>query len=260
MLPTTLLSGFAFPIDQMPVFVQGVTYLVSARYYVTILKSVFLKGAGAGELAVPMLCLALYAAGPGGAGRALLPQDAGLRRHVPAHHRTADQGVSANSGGTARRVSACWCPRSSRWCCSATRPRSRCSTFPRRCWTRTIRQESRALIAAFVQQQPLQGDDGRQTQPRRSAGRGREQRRAGRDRGAAGFRRAAAQGADLAAAGPGGRHQFEYRADRARLRRRDRRVVRAGLRARPGAAHRPRAGPAAGAGQHGRSAIGTTRT
>jgi ABC-2 type transport system permease protein len=61
MLPTTLLSGFAFPIDQMPVFVQGVTYLVSGRYYVTILKSVFLKGAGAGELALPILCLALYA-------------------------------------------------------------------------------------------------------------------------------------------------------------------------------------------------------
>jgi ABC-2 type transport system permease protein len=61
MLPTTLLSGFAFPIDQMPVIVQGVTYLVSGRYYVTILKSVFLKGAGVGELALPMLCLALYA-------------------------------------------------------------------------------------------------------------------------------------------------------------------------------------------------------
>jgi len=61
MLPTSLLSGFAFPIDQMPIAVQGVTYLVSARYYVTILKSVFLKGAGVGELAMPMLCLALYA-------------------------------------------------------------------------------------------------------------------------------------------------------------------------------------------------------
>jgi ABC-2 type transport system permease protein len=61
MLPTTLLSGFAFPIDQMPAIVQGVTYLVSGRYYVTILKSVFLKGAGVAELVVPILCLALYA-------------------------------------------------------------------------------------------------------------------------------------------------------------------------------------------------------
>jgi len=63
MLPTTLLSGFAFPIEQMPPFVQGVTYFVSARYYVSILKAVFLKGAGVGELAVPILCLAIYAAG-----------------------------------------------------------------------------------------------------------------------------------------------------------------------------------------------------
>ncbi|HTY99648.1 MAG TPA: ABC transporter permease, partial [Rhodocyclaceae bacterium] len=61
MLPTTLLSGFAFPIDQMPAVVQGATYLVSARYYVLILKSIFLKGAGIQELAVPILCLAVYA-------------------------------------------------------------------------------------------------------------------------------------------------------------------------------------------------------
>jgi ABC-2 type transport system permease protein len=63
MLPTTLLSGFAFPIEQMPIFVQGVTYLVSARYYVTILKAVFLKGSGVAELAAPILFLALYAIG-----------------------------------------------------------------------------------------------------------------------------------------------------------------------------------------------------
>ncbi len=61
MLPTTLLSGFAFPIDQMPALVQGVTFLVSARYYILILKAVFLKGSGLTALALPILCLALYA-------------------------------------------------------------------------------------------------------------------------------------------------------------------------------------------------------
>lgn len=61
MLPTTLLSGFSFPIDQMPAVVQGVTYLVSGRYYVTILKALFLKGAPWGELVLPIFCLALYA-------------------------------------------------------------------------------------------------------------------------------------------------------------------------------------------------------
>lgn len=62
MLPTTLLSGFSFPIDQMPPAVQAITYLVSARYYVTILKGVFLKGATVADLAWPILFLALYAA------------------------------------------------------------------------------------------------------------------------------------------------------------------------------------------------------
>ena len=61
MLPTTLLSGFSFPIDQMPAAVQAVTYIVSGRYYVTILKALFLKGAPWAELALPILCLALYA-------------------------------------------------------------------------------------------------------------------------------------------------------------------------------------------------------
>lgn len=62
MLPTTLLSGFAFPIEQMPVPVQSITYVVSGRYYVTILKALFLKGAPWSELVMPMLALALYAA------------------------------------------------------------------------------------------------------------------------------------------------------------------------------------------------------
>jgi ABC-2 type transport system permease protein len=61
MLPTTLLSGFSFPIDQMPPAVQAVTYLVSGRYYVTILKALFLKGAPWSELVLPIFCLALYA-------------------------------------------------------------------------------------------------------------------------------------------------------------------------------------------------------
>ena len=45
MFPTTLLSGFAFPIDHMPWLIQAITYLVHPRYYVTILKAVFPRGA-----------------------------------------------------------------------------------------------------------------------------------------------------------------------------------------------------------------------
>jgi ABC-2 type transport system permease protein len=62
MLPTTLLSGYAFPIDQMPGPIQAVTYLVHARYYVTILKGVFLKGLGLVQLGAPILALTAYAA------------------------------------------------------------------------------------------------------------------------------------------------------------------------------------------------------
>lgn len=62
MLPTTLLSGYTFPIDQMPRPIQAVTYLVHSRYYVTILKGVFLKGLDLAQLAAPILALALYAA------------------------------------------------------------------------------------------------------------------------------------------------------------------------------------------------------
>ena len=40
----------------------GLTYLVPARYYFTILKSVFLKGSGLADLAAPIACLAVYAA------------------------------------------------------------------------------------------------------------------------------------------------------------------------------------------------------
>lgn len=62
LLPTTLLSGFAFPIDQMPAPIQGVTYLVFARYYITALKALFLKGSGLVDLAAPLAAMAIYAA------------------------------------------------------------------------------------------------------------------------------------------------------------------------------------------------------
>ncbi|MDD5156309.1 MAG: ABC transporter permease [Candidatus Omnitrophica bacterium] len=45
-IPTTLLSGFIYPIFNMPKFVQAVTYLIPARYYISILRGLFLKGNG----------------------------------------------------------------------------------------------------------------------------------------------------------------------------------------------------------------------
>ncbi|MDR9501111.1 MAG: ABC transporter permease [Desulfurivibrionaceae bacterium] len=43
-LPAFLLSGFLFDINSMPVVVQGITYLIGARYYVAILQTLFLAG------------------------------------------------------------------------------------------------------------------------------------------------------------------------------------------------------------------------
>lgn len=46
MLPTFLLSGFVFPIRNMPVFVQALTYIVPARYFMVALRAIVLKGVG----------------------------------------------------------------------------------------------------------------------------------------------------------------------------------------------------------------------
>lgn len=62
LLPTNLLSGLAFPIDQMPAPIRALTYLVYGRYYVTSLKGIFLKGAGVVELLAPVAIMAVYAA------------------------------------------------------------------------------------------------------------------------------------------------------------------------------------------------------
>lgn len=61
LLPTSILSGYAFPIDQMPPVMQTITYLVFARYYVTILKALFLKGSGILDLASPIFAMIIYA-------------------------------------------------------------------------------------------------------------------------------------------------------------------------------------------------------
>jgi len=45
-IPTMLLSGFIYPIFNMPQAVQMVTYLIPARYYIIILRGLFLKGNG----------------------------------------------------------------------------------------------------------------------------------------------------------------------------------------------------------------------
>ncbi|MCX5749922.1 MAG: ABC transporter permease [Candidatus Saganbacteria bacterium] len=44
--PQLLLSGFVFPIENMPLFIQFVTYFVPLRYFLSIVRELFLKGTG----------------------------------------------------------------------------------------------------------------------------------------------------------------------------------------------------------------------
>ncbi|PIW68990.1 MAG: ABC transporter permease [Ignavibacteriales bacterium CG12_big_fil_rev_8_21_14_0_65_30_8] len=50
MMPMIYLSGFTFPIENMPQIIQYITYLIPLRYFITILRSVILKGTGFVEL------------------------------------------------------------------------------------------------------------------------------------------------------------------------------------------------------------------
>ncbi|MGC4055160.1 MAG: ABC transporter permease [Paludibaculum sp.] len=59
-LPAFLLSGFIYAIENMPVVIQQFTRIVPARYFVSILQGVFLKGIGFSMLWTDMLFLLVY--------------------------------------------------------------------------------------------------------------------------------------------------------------------------------------------------------
>ena len=60
LLPAFLLSGFIFPIENMPTALRFVTHLIPARYFVTILRGIYLKGVGLSVLWGEALFLALF--------------------------------------------------------------------------------------------------------------------------------------------------------------------------------------------------------
>jgi ABC-2 type transport system permease protein len=61
--PAILLSGFVFPIANMPEAIQWLTYLDPLRYFLVILRGIFLKGAGVSILWPQLLALATLGAG-----------------------------------------------------------------------------------------------------------------------------------------------------------------------------------------------------
>lgn len=60
-LPAFLLSGFLYAIEQMPTVLQWVTRILPARYYVSVLKKIFLKGTPSTLLYADLVPLAIFA-------------------------------------------------------------------------------------------------------------------------------------------------------------------------------------------------------
>jgi ABC-2 type transport system permease protein len=58
-VPAILLSGFVFPIANMPPIVQYLTYADPLRYFLVIIRGIFLKGSGFDILWPQMLALAI---------------------------------------------------------------------------------------------------------------------------------------------------------------------------------------------------------
>jgi ABC-2 type transport system permease protein len=61
-LPSFMLSGFIYAIENMPAVIQAITRLTPTRYFVTILKGIFLKGVGLEVLWGEVLILAAFSA------------------------------------------------------------------------------------------------------------------------------------------------------------------------------------------------------
>jgi ABC-2 type transport system permease protein len=61
-LPGFLLSGFIYSISSMPRVIQAVSLIVPARYFINIIKAVFLKGTGIELLWLNFLLLCIYGA------------------------------------------------------------------------------------------------------------------------------------------------------------------------------------------------------
>lgn len=61
MLPSMLLSGFMFPIENMPPVLRAISNVVPARYYIHALRAVLLRGNGLADIGPDLLALAIFA-------------------------------------------------------------------------------------------------------------------------------------------------------------------------------------------------------
>lgn len=60
LIPNILLSGFIFPIANMPVILQTLTYAIPARYFLEIVRGIYLKGTGCADLFPQIAALAFF--------------------------------------------------------------------------------------------------------------------------------------------------------------------------------------------------------
>lgn len=58
-MPTVLLSGFAYPISNMPMVIQWFTFINPLRYFLVVIRGIFLKGVGI-EVLWPQLLPLLF--------------------------------------------------------------------------------------------------------------------------------------------------------------------------------------------------------
>ena len=63
LLPSVLLSGFVFPLEDMPVVIRAISYSFPGRYFVTAIRGIYLKGVGLEVLWPQALMLLVFTAG-----------------------------------------------------------------------------------------------------------------------------------------------------------------------------------------------------
>jgi len=63
LVPMVYLSGFAFPLENMPEIIQYISYAIPLRYFISIIRGVILKGIGFTELWLDALILLIMGIG-----------------------------------------------------------------------------------------------------------------------------------------------------------------------------------------------------
>jgi ABC-2 type transport system permease protein len=60
MLPSIFLSGFFFPLDAMPGFLQIISHAIPLRYFLVIIRTLLLKGVGVAAIESEIIALAIF--------------------------------------------------------------------------------------------------------------------------------------------------------------------------------------------------------